>query len=95
MHTTASTVVGASAAPIWVDCDAGSDDALGMEHFVCIAPAAAQRSLIVPCVTTKVTTGMLLAARANIFGVSAVRGNTVRKHQNEATQPARFCNLRD
>ncbi|KAL3158814.1 hypothetical protein ABBQ32_011540 [Trebouxia sp. C0010 RCD-2024] len=36
-------------APVWIDCDAGSDDALGI----------------------------LVAARANIVGISSVRGNTV------------------
>ncbi|KAL3135647.1 hypothetical protein ABBQ38_006128 [Trebouxia sp. C0009 RCD-2024] len=35
-------------APVWIDCDAGSDDALGI----------------------------LVAARANIVGISSVRGNT-------------------
>lgn len=65
-----------SSAPVWIDCDAGSDDALGIACLL-VSP---QKHSLVPMqqhIISLASAGIILAARANVVGVSPVRGNAV------------------
>lgn len=62
-------------APVWIDCDAGSDDALGIAHLL-----APPEEKLYQVKAQYASAGILVAARSNIVGISSVRGNTVQRH---------------
>ena len=66
-----------SSAPVWIDCDAGADDALGIAWLLASPEEHMDKPIPMAPYINKASAGILLAAQANVRGISSVRGNTV------------------